>query len=574
MHIQKQAVSQTENLRRRAEQRVESESATSKQTVISETTNPVLHELRVHQIELEMQNEELRRTQQELETSRARYFDLFDLAPAGYLTLSKQGLILEANLTAATLLGVTRKTLLQQPLSRFILADDQDIYYLLCRRLLETGMDQSRDLRMLGSDRSSFWANLQVSLVQNEEIRIIVSDSSARKGAEEREKNDLNARLNQARKMESVGRLAGGVAHEFNNMLSIILGYATMAMETLEPSSQLHAHMQKIIKAGEHSADIVRQLLTFARKQPVAPQVLDFNSTIANMFRMLKPLIGENIKLFWEPGEQLGTVKMDLTQLDQILVNLVLNARDAMSNNGAITIKTWKVEFDQALCQYRDDLLPGHYLVLEVSDDGCGMDKETLSHIYEPFFTTKPQGAGTGLGLATVYGIVKQNGGLIDVESHPGKGSTFTIYLPRHQPKTGSAATTPKATEIPGGTETVLLAEDHAETMELIKMLLENLGYRVLAATQPKTLLKLAEEYPGVIHLLITDVIMPEMNGRDLHQELSARRPGLKCLFMSGFPHSVIEKYGMLEPNVHLLQKPILRQQLALKLREVLDVPQ
>lgn len=388
-----------------------------------------------------------------------------------------------------------------------------------------------------------------------------------------RKRDVLEAQLHQAQKMEAVGRLAGGVAHDFNNMLAVIAGHADMALEQTVPDSALHADLLEIRKAAERSADLTHQLLAFARKQTIAPKVLDLNDTIAGMLKMLRRLIGEHIDLLWKPAAILWSVNMDPAQLDQILANLVVNARDAITGVGKVTIETGQAVFDETYCETHADFIPGSYVLLAVSDDGCGMDKEVLEQLFDPFFTTKPRGKGTGLGLATVYGIVKQNHGFINVYSEPGTGTTFKIYLPRHGSDRADADATPTLAAAPTGTETVLLVEDEAALLKLGTRMLERLGYTTLAADSPNQALQLAESHEGAIHLLLTDVIMPEMSGRDLWRRLSALRPDLKCLFMSGYTANVIAHHGVLDEGVHFLQKPFSKDELATKLREAIQGP-
>ncbi|MDZ4163498.1 MAG: PAS domain S-box protein [Smithellaceae bacterium] len=396
-----------------------------------------------------------------------------------------------------------------------------------------------------------------------------IRDITDRKQAEAaREK--LEVQLHQAQKMEAVGRLAGGVAHDFNNMLNVIIGYAGLALMKLDPSNPLQANIQEIMKAGQRSADLVRQLLAFARRQTIAPRALDLNDTLAGMLRMLRRLIGEDIDLLWQPVAKLWLVNMDPAQLDQILANLTVNARDAISGVGKITIETGQVEFDEAYCRNHAGYIPGQYVLLAVSDDGCGMDKDIMAHLFEPFFTTKPVGEGTGLGLATVYGIVKQNEGFINVYSEPSKGSTFKIYLPRHRSESVTLEAPKGAAEAPTGTETVLLVEDEEALLEIGQIMLTHLGYQVLAAGSPLQALRLAEESQGEIHLLLTDVVMPEMSGRDLWRRLVTLRPGLKCLYMSGYTANVIAHRGVLNEGVHFLQKPFSLEAMAGKVREAL----
>lgn len=565
-------------LRKRAEEKARQNAAQAPEDLLAlspEESRRMLHELRVYQIELEMQNEELRRAQAELEASRARYFDLYELAPVGYCTLSEKGLILEANLTAATLLNVARGALIKQPIFRFILAEDQDIYYRHRKHLFETGEPQVCELRMVRADSPPFWVRLDASAAQDENgapvCRVALSDISERKRAEE-EREKLHAQLNQAQKMESVGRLAGGVAHDFNNMLSVIIGSTELAMGTVTSDDPLHDALQEIFNAARHSAELTGQLLAFARKQIISPKVLGLNETIEGMLKMLRRLIGEDIDLAWLPEGRLWPVKMDPAQLDQILVNLCVNARDAIAGVGKITIETDNVTFDEAYCADHAGFIPGEFVLLAVSDDGCGMDRQTLDNLFEPFFTTKDLDKGTGLGLATIYGIVLQNNGFINVYSEPEKGSTFKIYLPRYE----TTAEPIRKKEEPmapdaQGSETILVVEDEPAILRMSMMMLERLGYTVLTATTPGEAIRLAEAYPGKIHLLLTDVIMPEMNGRDLAKKLLTLYPHLKRLFMSGYWANVIADGGMLDAGVHFIQKPFSMNEFASKVRQALE---
>lgn len=385
------------------------------------------------------------------------------------------------------------------------------------------------------------------------------------------EKRKLQEQLVQSQKLESIARLAGGIAHDFNNMLSIIIGHAELAMGQMNPSQPHFENLREIRKAGEHSATLVRQLLAFARKQTIAPKVLDLNETVAGMLNMLRPLIGEDIDLVWQPTEAVWPVKIDPSQIDQILANLCLNARDAIDNVGRITIKTSTVTVDPNFCDLHPEFVPGEYVSLTVSDNGCGMDQQTMRKIFEPFFTTKEVGRGTGLGLATVYGIVKQNGGIINVNSTPGRGTTFRLYLPRHAVAVMEARKHDRAVPTPGGHETILLAEDESSILAMAELMLEKLGYRVLPAATPSEALRLAREHHEKIRLLIVDVIMPEMNGRDLAKQVEALSPEMACLFMSGHSGDIIAHHGMLDEKVHFIQKPFSMQDLAAKVRQVLD---
>ncbi len=398
----------------------------------------------------------------------------------------------------------------------------------------------------------------------------IVSDITERKQAEA-EQTLLQAQLHQAQKMESVGRLAGGVAHDFNNMLTIILSYTQLVIDRIDPAGTVHDDLQQVLKAAQRSVDITRQLLAFARKQTVSPQVLDLNQTVESMLKMLRRLIGEDIHLTWRPRSGLGPVKIDPSQMDQILANLCVNARDAIAGVGEVTLETDNVIFDGSYCAAHPGYVPGDFVLLAVSDTGCGMDRQTLDHIFEPFFTTKDLGQGTGLGLATVYGIVKQNDGFINVYSEPGKGTTFRIYLPRHAGDPQQSKL-PDETEIPRGHhETVLIIEDDVPILNLVKRMLEGLDYEALEAATPGQAMNLAQTHIGGIDLVLTDVIMPEMTGPDLAKKLKALYPDLKILFMSGYTADIIAQRGLLPEDVHFVSKPFSRKELAVKIRETLD---
>ncbi|MRR56091.1 MAG: PAS domain S-box protein [Deltaproteobacteria bacterium] len=891
---------QAAELRERAEQIFREKAAApqeSLEALLPDEARRTLHELRVHQIELEMQNEELRRAQAELDAARERYFDLYDLAPVAYCTISEHGLLLESNLAAATLFGLARSALVKKPISRYILKEDQDIFYLHRKQLFENGEPQAFELRMVKVDGTEFWAHLvatagqddagapvcrvvisditehkfqedereltarlivlvstsgdfhecisamidalhgwsgcdavairlragddypyyetrgfppefvhdenhlcayspdgkilrddagkadlkcmcgnilrgrfdpakpfftaygsfwsnnstallagttaadrqartpnrcngegyeSVALIplhidqqvfgllqfndrrpnrftpvqithfermadsltialagrQAEEERLeserrlreaqkmaqlghwiwdvktgnvdwsgevfgifgldpkdftphkdsilalspwpedherdkelirkamqsreqgtyeqrflrpdnsigyyhstfqgkyddrgnlisivgTVQDITERKQAEE-EKAKLEDQLQQAQKMEAIGQLAGGVAHDFNNNLQVITTYVEMALMDLNTDHRLFSPLTEIRKAAERSANLTRQLLAFARKQTVEPKVLDLNETVQGMLKMLQRLIGEDIDLRWQPGVDLPPLNIDPSQIDQILANLCVNARDAISDVGVITIETGNRTFDEEYCTANDGFVPGEYLRLTVIDSGCGMDKEMLGHIFEPFFTTKGVGEGTGLGLATVYGIVKQNNGFLKVYSEPGRGSTFSIFLPCHVCKVCQPRQESLSMSDMRGYETILLVEDDLSIMEISAVALKSFGYSVLAANTPGDALRLAEEHAGNIHLLVTDVVMPKMNGRDLAKIMLSLYPDIKRLFMSGYTADVITQRGILEEGVHFIQKPFSIQKLAAKVREVL----
>jgi PAS domain S-box-containing protein len=442
------------------------------------------------------------------------------------------------------------------------------------KNLVSTGKSISPEYQALAKDGSTFPIQVYSTRIMHDGIptgiRGIILDITKRKRGEE-ERKKLENQLAQAQKMESVGRLAGGVAHDFNNMLGIILGHAEMALDTMDPSQPFYSSLTEMQQAAKRSAELTKRLLAFARKQTIAPKVLDLNKTVEAMLRMLQRLIGEDIDLAWRPEDNLWPVKMDSTQVDQILVNLCSNARDAIVDVGRITIETGNIVLREDDCVEPSPwLVPGEYVLLTVSDDGIGMNKKDLQNIFEPFFTTKEVGKGTGLGLPMVYGIVKQNRGFINAYSEVGQGTTFRIYLPRHQEEPETRAEPVEAGTIRGGKETVLLVEDEPLLLKMGKFMLEKLGYRVLSAVLPSEAIKLAEKHSHEIDLLITDIVMPEMNGGDLALRIKGLYPGLKCLFISGYTANVIAHHGVLKEGLHFLQKPFSHRDLAVKVREAL----
>ncbi|MBN2654177.1 MAG: PAS domain S-box protein [Nitrospirae bacterium] len=381
----------------------------------------------------------------------------------------------------------------------------------------------------------------------------------------------LENQLMQAQKMESVGRLAGGVAHDFNNMLGVIIGYSEIALSKMAPDNPLRTALQEIHKTANRSADLTKQLLAFARKQIISPKVIDLNKTIEGMLKMLQRLIGEDIELSWLPGVDLNKVKINPAQVEQILANLCVNSRDAISGVGKVIIETGNVVFDDEFCSLNADFIPGEYVQLVVSDTGCGMDKETLKSAFEPFFTTKDVGKGTGLGLATVYGIVQQNRGFIKIYSELNHGTTIKIFFAKNAEDDAESVASSELEPQHGKGEIVLIVEDEPSILVMAKVMLETLGYKVLTANRPNDAMKIAAEHSGKIDLLITDVIMPEMNGKDLAARMLGLYPNLKQLFMSGYTADVIAQHGILDEGVNFVQKPFSVRELAAKVREVLN---
>lgn len=384
------------------------------------------------------------------------------------------------------------------------------------------------------------------------------------------EREVLEAKLIQAQKMEAIGRLAGGIAHDFNNMLNVILGYTEITLNELTGESWIKSNLIEIQNAGKRSADLTRQLLTFSRKQTVEPVVVDLNSLIEENLKMLSRMIGEEVSINFIPEKSLWKVKIDRSQGNQILANLAINARDAINGNGGITIETSNFVFD-AEERMTLDLLPGEYASITFSDNGCGMDSEIADHIFEPFYTTKDGGKGTGLGLATVYGIIKQNEGAIEVETQPGKGSSFSIYLPAVHETVESLTAEQHAGVSTKNYETILLVEDEPQILGFIKIILEDAGYLVISAKSPPEAIDLCLKYDGKIHLLLTDVVMPEMNGKELFVKINVLRPDIHVLFMSGYTSDIIARHGILEEGTDFIHKPFQVQSLMNKVRAVLD---
>lgn len=395
----------------------------------------------------------------------------------------------------------------------------------------------------------------------------IVSDITHRR--------QLETQLNQAQKMEAVGLLAGGVAHDFNNLLQVILGYAEFVLNSTPPHDPRHTDLHEILKAGNRASDLTRQLLAFARKQTIVPRVMNLNETIEGMLKMLRRLIGENIDLVWAAGPDLWPVRIDPSQVDQILANLALNARDAIPGTGRVHITTENKVVDDDFCFTHADATPGDYAVLSVTDTGIGMEKAILDRLFEPFFTTKGTGHGTGLGLATIYGIVRQNQGFIDVLSQPDQGSTFRVYLPRHRGTSLAPAPQPpdRTDRLDGAGKTVLLVEDDQRILELGKRMLGQLGYTVLTAGTPSEALRQVAEHGAQIHLIITDVILPEMSGRDLASRVQTLHPTIKVIFMSGYATDVINRHGVETEEINFLQKPFTAEALADKVHCTLAGP-
>ncbi|MGD9611767.1 MAG: PAS domain S-box protein [Kiritimatiellia bacterium] len=511
------------------------------------------------------------------EGERERLIRAIEQSGETILITDAAGTILYVNPAFTRVTGFTREEVLGQTPHVLQSGVHDREFYRAMWATLQAGQTWEGQLVNRRKDGTLYTEQAAISPVRDAAGRIVnfvaVKRDVTRELQAEEENTALQAQLAHAQKLESLGRLAGGVAHDFNNMLQAILGYVEIAIEQVPADQPLHADLREIQKAAARSTTLTRQLQAFARKQVAAPRVLDLNEAVAGMFGMLRRLIGEDVQLIWKPGRNVGHVKIDPSQLDQAVANLCINARDAIGPAGHITLATGAEDVPAtAAGAVAGDLKPGSYAVLTVHDDGVGMNPDVVAHIFEPFFTTKPVGKGTGLGLSTVYGTAKQNGGDVRVESRPGHGSTFKIYLPREtQPDDGAPeAVSPPADPVARPHETILLVEDEEVILRTTKRILESLGYRVLATHSPQDALRIAAEAGQRLDLLITDVIMGGMNGPDLVRHLHETRPDLRYLFMSGYTAHLLAEQGVQDGSAHFIQKPFNRNALATKVREVL----
>ncbi len=507
--------------------------------------------------------EGLRAALAQLRESRSFTIQAVDHAREFFGWLSPDGVVQYANATALTLIGLAAGDVVGRPLWETPWFDHDPAEAERLRAALgraaggESVRYEATHVSTDGSRREVDF-NLHPTFDSSGQVALLVAEGRdiTEERSAVRQQERMADLLHQSQKMESIGRLAGGVAHDFNNMLVVIIGHADLVMEQLDPADPRYAELVEIRNAAERSADLTRQLLAFARKQTVVPRVLDLNATVAGTLKMLQRLIREGIELVWRPGPELWPVNIDPSQLDQILANLCVNARDAIGAVGTITIETRNCVLTEAGAWTQVELPVGDYVALVVSDTGCGMAPEVLASIFEPFYTTKDVGAGTGLGLATVYGAVRQNRGDIVAASQLGQGTVFTIYLPRHQTAVDPQADGAPAVASASDHAVILLVEDEPAILRVTARMLERVGYAVLAAGTPGEAVALAENHDGPIDLLLTDVVMPEMNGRELVQLIAVRRPGLKHLYMSGYTAEVIAHHGVVDTGVQFIAKP------------------
>ena len=514
-------------------------------------------------------NAALRAAQENLRRSEQNFRSLVTNAPYGVCRCDSTGKILDANPALVEMLGyASTDELIGQHI--FGLYADTDQWFGLADYLRSQAPFKGLTAEWKKKNNTTTVVRVSGRSVTNGREEGVVFELFAEDVTERRA---LEQQLRQSQKMEAVGRLAGGIAHDFNNLLMVISGYSEFLLERLGAEPHLRGPAQEIASAAERASSLTRQLLAFSRKQMLAPRVVNLNDVATENLKMLTRMIGEDIDLVMVPGPTLWSVRADAGQIDQVIMNLAVNARDAMPSGGKLTIETANVTLDEEYARFHAPCRPGDYVMVAISDTGVGMDTETQSRIFEPFFTTKGT-KGTGLGLSTVYGIVKQSGGYIWVYSEVGRGTTFKIYLPR------VASTGETATHVAGpveirkpepGTETILLVEDEANLRYLARQYLEKQGYKVIEAADGAVAMQIAVAHEAVIHLLLTDVIMPGMNGRELAQRISEIRPNVKVLYMSGYTENVIGHNGMLDSGIRLLQKPFNLRDLKSKVREVLD---
>ncbi len=512
---------------------------------------------------------ERRRIEEALREAQERLRGIYESSKdaIGYTTLD--GRLLDVNHAFVRLTGWPREELLGIPSLQLAAPDHRGVMAETWARVLRTGNPAEYDMDLLRRDGSRVPVSLTVFAVMDQGgrpvgVAMIIKDMTERK--------QLEAQLRHAQKMEAIGQLAGGIAHDFNNLLTVINGYSELLLALLPAEEAWRNPVEEIKKAGTRAAALTRQLLAFSRKQVLEPRVLDLNALIAQMGQMLRRLVREDITIVTQLDPALGRVKADPGQIEQVLMNLVVNARDAMPQGGQLTITTGNADPDSLPAGSRATAPPGPSVTLAVRDTGCGMDEATLARIFEPFFTTKGPGLGTGLGLSTVHGIVKQHGGAIAVESRPGQGTTFTLYLPRvaEEPAQGPEPPAPSP-DVPRGSETILVVEDEAMVRDLVTTILRHGGYTVLAARDSAEALRLCHEHRGSLHLLLSDVVLPGMRAQDLSRQAAALRPGLKVLYLSGYQEDAAVHPEVADAGLACLRKPFTQEELARKVRAVLD---
>lgn len=512
-----------------------------------------------------------------LRKSEERYRQLFENAPVGIFRTNEKGEGLLANSTMARILGFSSK---QEAVDYYNDLENQLYAAPESRKqfldlIREKGHVENFEYEAKTKDGSSIWLSMNARMENVDEtggfiIEGFVTDITGRKMAEG-ENMRLQRQFHQAQKMESIGRLAGGVAHDLNNLLSPILGYSEMLFEDMAGNDSRKQQLGEILSAGKRARALVRQLLAFSRKQALQFQVIDVNDLLENFKNLLRRTLREDIALYMNMADSLPRIGGDAGQLEQVVMNLAVNAQDAMPNGGQLVIETGKAELDETYATKKTEVVPGTYVMIAISDTGAGMDADTVEHLFEPFFTTKEKEKGTGLGLATSYGIVKQHGGNIWAYSEPGMGTTFRIYLPVTEESACAVIDSPAPQPAAVGSGTILIVEDDAQVRNLASTVLERTGYKVIAAERGQQAVEALQRYSGEVHLLLTDVIMPDMNGRKVFENVARLYPEVRVLYMSGYTDDVIAHHGVIDQGVDFIQKPFTLKALVYKVQEMLQ---
>ncbi len=574
-----------EDLRKRAEKRLKNPTA-CQDGISVEHSQGLLHELQVHQIELEMQNEELRRAQTELEISRTKYFDLFDLAPVAYLTLNEKGLILEANLTASKLLGIERSALVRKPITRFIFREDQDIYYLSRKQLMGMGTPQTFELRMMRPDGSTFRVRVEATTVQAGDgeapaYKVVMSDITEERMVEQ-VRMELERRLLHLQKLESMITLSGGIAHDFNNLLAVILGNLELVLDKLSPDSSIRARIEKAVQASERAAHLIRQMLAYTGQVEFTPENVNLGMLLQENIDLLSAAIPQTANLNLPVKIDMPPILADAGQLQQVVINLITNAAEALDETpGAITISTGiELYKEKDLLKSRIDEKPspGRFVYLDVADTGCGMDTETLNRIFEPFFTTKF--AGRGLGMSAVYGIIRGHKGAIFVDSRVNKGTTVRIIFPVSEaalPESVKPESTemmlPEAPEPSSVRGAVLIVDDQDEVINFSKEMVTRSGYTVRTAVDGKEAVEAFLKHADEIDCVILDLTMPRMDGIATFKALKQIRPDVKIILSSGYSKKEVAERFTGKGLAGFIQKPYRYRQLRKELERVLKFP-